>query len=62
MRNPIILSLKEDLLTGPQNQQHSQIQTRTMQLSVWVVSGSVWQRKEYQKGLQTSLSDQEEKV
>ena len=62
MRNPIILPLKEDLLTGPQNQQHSQIQNRTMQLSVWVVSGSVWQRKEYQKGLQTSLSDQEEKV
>ena len=33
-----------------------------MQLAVWVVSGSVWQRKEYQKGLQILLSHQEEKV
>ena len=33
-----------------------------MQLAVWVASGNVWQRKEYQKGLQTLLSHQEEKV
>ena len=30
--------------------------------SVGVVSGNFWQRKEYQKGLQTLLSHQEEKV
>ena len=29
---------------------------------MWVVSGSVYQKKEYQKGLQTLLSHQEEKV
>ena len=33
-----------------------------MQLAVWVVSGSVWQKKEYQKKLQTLLSHQEENV
>ena len=62
VRNPIILPLKEDLLKGPQNQQHPLIQNRTIQLAAWVVSGSVWQRKEYQKEFQTSLSDQEEKL
>ena len=62
VRNPIILPLKEDLLKGPQNQQHPLIQNRTIQLAVCVVSGSVWQRKEYQKELQTSLSHQEEKL
>ena len=35
VRNPIILPLKEDLLKGPQNQQHLLIQNRTMQLAVW---------------------------
>ena len=44
VRNLIILPLKEDLLKGPQNQQHPLIQNRTMQLAVWLVSGSVWQR------------------
>ena len=58
----IILPLKEDLLKGPQNQQHPIIRNRTLQLAVWVVSGNVWQRKEYQKGLQTLLSHQEKKV
>ena len=62
MRNLIILSLKEDFLKGPQNQQHHLTQNRTMQLAAWVISGSVWQRKEYQKGLQTLFSHQEEKV
>ena len=33
-----------------------------MPLAVWIVSGSVSQRKEYQKGLQILLSHQEEKV
>ena len=60
--NPIILPLKEDLLKGPQNQQPPLIQNQTMQLAVWVVSGNVWQRKEYQKGLQTLFFHQEEKV
>ena len=60
--NPIILPLKEDLLKSPQNQQYLLIQNRTMQLAVWVVSGSIWWRKEYQKGLQILLSYQEEKV
>ena len=62
VKNPTSLPLKEDLLKGLQNQQHPLIQNRTMQLAVWVVSGSVCQRKEYQKGLQTLLSHQEEKV
>ena len=51
VRNSIILSLKEYLLKGPQNQKHPLIQNRTMQLAVWVVSANVWQRKEYQKGV-----------
>ena len=62
VRNPIILLLKDDLLKGPQNQHHPLIQNRTIQLAVWVVSESVWQRKEYQKGRHTLLSHQEEKV
>ena len=62
VRNPIILPLKEDLLKCPQNQQHPLIQNQTMQLAVWLVSGSVWQRKEYQRGVQTLLSHREEKV
>ena len=60
--NRIILPLKDYLLKGPQSQHHLLVQNRTMQLAVWFVSGSVWQRKEYQKGLQTLLSHQEEKV
>ena len=55
VRNPIILPLKGDLLKDPQNQQYPLIQNRTMQLAVWVISGSIWLRKEYQKGLQTLL-------
>ena len=62
VRNAIILPLKEDLLKCSQNQQHPLIQNRTMQLAVWVVSGKVWQKKEYQEGLQTLLPHQEEKV
>ena len=62
MRDQIILPLQDDLLKGPQNQHHPFIQNRTMQLAVWVDSRSVWQRKEYQKGLQALLSHQEEKV
>ena len=62
MRNSTILPLKEDLLKGPKNQQNPLIQNRTIQLAVWVVSGNVWQRKKYQKGLQTLLSHQEEQV
>ena len=54
--------IKRRLTKGPQNQQDPLIQNRTMQLAVWVVSGSVWQRKEYKKGLQILLSHQEEKV
>ena len=60
--NRIILPLKDYLLKGPQNQHHLLVQNRTMQLAVWFVSGSVWQRKEYQKGLQTLLSHEEEMV
>ena len=55
------MPLRGDLLKGPQNKQHALIQNRTIQLAAWVVSGSVWQRKEYQKGLQILLSHQEEK-
>ena len=33
-----------------------------MELAVWVVSGSVWQRKKYQKGLQTLSSHQEDNL
>ena len=62
MRNPIILPLEEDLLKGSQNQKHRLIQNRTMQLAVGGISGSVWQRKQYQKGLQTLLFHQEVKV
>ena len=62
VRNPIILPLKRDLIKGPQKQQHPLIQNRTMQLAVWLVSGSVWQRNEYQKGLQTLFSHQEDEV
>ena len=62
VRNRIILPLTDYLLKAPQNQHHPLVQNRTMQLAVWFVSGSVWQRKEYQKGLQTLLSHQEEKV
>ena len=56
------MSLKEDLLKGPQNQQDPLIQNQTMHLAVWVVSGSIQQGKENQKGLQTLLSHQEEKT
>ena len=59
---PNHFTTKEDLLKGPQNQQYPLIQNQTMQLAVWAVSANVWQRKEYQKGLQTLLSHQEEKV
>ena len=62
MRNRIILPLKDYLLNGPQNQHHPLVQNLAMQLAVWFVSGRVWQRKEYQKGLQTLLYHQEEKV
>ena len=55
VRNPSILPLKGDLLKDPQNQQYPLIQNRTMQLAVWVISGSIWLRKEYQKELQTLL-------
>ena len=61
VKNPIILPLREDLLKGPQNKQHALIQIWTIQLAAWLVSGSVWQRREYQKGLQTLLYHQEEK-
>lgn len=61
VKNPIILPLREDLLKGPQNKQHALIQNWTFQLAAWLVSGSVWQRREYQKGLQTLLYHQEEK-
>ena len=54
--HPIILPLKKDLLKGPQNQHHPLIQKQTMQWTAWVVWGSVWQGKEYQKGLQALLS------
>ena len=53
VRNPIILLVKEDLPTGPQNWQHPLTQNRTMELAVRLVSRSIWQRKEYQKGVQT---------
>ena len=62
VRNRIILPLKYYLLKGPQNQYHPLVQNRTIQLAVRFVSGRVLQRKEYQKGLQTLLSHQEEKV
>ena len=39
VRDPIIFSLKDDLLKGPQNQHHPLIQNRTMQLAVWVEEG-----------------------
>ena len=59
---PRTLPLQDGLLKGPQNQHHPPIQNQTMQLTVWVVSGKVWQRKKYKKWLQTLLSYQEEKV
>ena len=55
-------AIKGRLTKGPRNQQDLLSLNRTMQLAVWVVSGSVWQRKEYQKRLQILLSHQEEKV
>ena len=54
-------AIKGRLTKGSPNQ-HYPPSNRAMQLAVWVVSGSVWQRKEYQKGLQILLSHQEEKV
>ena len=62
VRNRIILPLKDYLIKGPQNQHHPLVQNQAMQLAVRFVSGRVWQRKEYQKGLQTLLSHQEVKV
>ena len=62
VRNRIILPLKDCLLKSLQNQYHPLVQNRTMQLAVWFVSRKVWQRKEYQKGLQTFLFHQEDKV
>ena len=59
---PRTLPLQDGLLKGPQNQHHHLIQNQTMQLTVWVVSGKVRQRKKYQKWLQTLLPYQEEKV
>ena len=47
VRKPFILPLLENLLKDLQNQQHPPIQSRTMQLAVWVVSGNVWRRNEY---------------
>ena len=54
-------AIKGRLTKGSPNQ-HYPPSNRAMQLAVWVVSGSVWQRKEYQKGLQTLLSHREERV
>ena len=55
-------AFKERPIKGSSKPTASLIQNPTMQLPVWVVSGSVWQRKEYQQGLQTLLSHQEERV
>ena len=41
-------AIKERPIKGSSNPTVSLIQNGTMQLTVWVVSGSVWQGKEYQ--------------
>ena len=62
VRNSIILLLKENLLKGPQNQQHPFIPNQTMQLAVWVVFGMFSKGKNITIVLQAFLSHQEQKV
>ena len=63
MKNPLLLPQHSNLLRNSQGETHPLRQNQTMRLAAWIITGNIWLRKEFQKGLQTLLSFyQEERV
>ena len=50
---PILLPSQKDLLTDPSGTNHPLIDQGSLRLVAWLVSGLLWKRKEFQKGLHT---------
>ena len=62
MKNPLLLPQHSNLLRNSQGETHPLRQNQTMRLAAWIITGNIWLRKEFQKGLQTLSFYQEERV
>ena len=62
MKNHLLLPQHPTLLRNPQGEKHTLFQNQTMRLAAWIITGNIWLRKEFQKGLQTLSFHQEERV
>ena len=49
-------------LKEPSRETYNLLQNQTMRLIAWIITGNIWLRKEFQKGLQTLSFRQEERV
>ena len=47
---------------NPQGETHTLLQNQIMRLPAWIITGNIWLRREFQKGLQTLSIHQEERV
>ena len=65
IKDPLFLPQYKDLLKNPSGQIHPLVTNKSLQLGAWMVSGNIWQQKEYQSRLQTlykTVGEQEKRL
>ena len=51
MKNSLLLPQHPNLSRNPQGEKHTLLQNQTMRLAAWIITGNIWLRKEFLKGL-----------
>ena len=62
VQDPLLLPQCKNLLRYPQGWNHQLIESNQLHLAAWIVSGRVFQQKEYQSKLQTLSQIADDKV
>ena len=62
IKSPILLTWKKDVLKNPKGETHPLVQSRTLQLVAWTVSGLDCRRREFQSQLTTLSPSQEDQM
>ena len=62
MKSFLLLPQHPNLLRNSQGETHSLLQNQTMRLAAWIITGKIWLRNQFQKGLQTLSFDKEKSV
>jgi len=62
IKNPILIPKQRDLLLNPDREAHSLVESNSLQLAVWAISGKVCLQRAFQQGLQNLSQIPEEEA